>query len=142
MVFWRGFLRAHDHVIRMLDLDLRNEMGMTISEFEVLVQLSLADGERMRMRDLARSTLFSPSGMTRLCERLEDDGMVVREGSADDQRGTDAVLTDRGRERLRAAEPVHARGIKTHFTCFFSADEMERFSALLHAVTTEQPTDR
>lgn len=56
---WRSFLRAHDHLMRMLDADLREEHDMTISEYDVLVQLQAAPGRRMRMRDLARATLFS-----------------------------------------------------------------------------------
>jgi DNA-binding MarR family transcriptional regulator len=140
MHVWRDFLRAHDYLIRMLDADLRAAEGMTISEFDVLIQLSMANGQRMRMRDLAHSTLFSPSGLTRLCERLERDGLVSREGSADDLRGTDAVLTARGRERLRRAMPIHARSIKQRFASRFSAGELEQFGVALEHICEQQPS--
>jgi DNA-binding MarR family transcriptional regulator len=140
MRVWRDFLRAHDYLIRMLDADLRADQEMTISEFDVLIQLSMADGRRMRMRDLAHSTLFSPSGLTRLCERLERDGLVSREASADDLRGTDAVLTDRGRERVRRAMPVHARSIKKRFASRFSAAELDRFGVALAHICEQPPS--
>jgi DNA-binding MarR family transcriptional regulator len=140
MHVWRDFLRAHDYLIRMLDADLRADQEMTISEFDVLIQLSMADGQRMRMRDLAHATLFSPSGLTRLCERLERGGLVSREGSAGDLRGTDAVLTDRGRERVRRAMPVHARSIKKRFACRFSAAELAQFGVALERICKQQPS--
>jgi len=107
---WRSFLRAHDTVMRVLDGELREAHDITISEFDVLVQLSRVERGRMRMRDLARATLFSPSGLTRVCERLERLGFVERQPSADDLRGTEAVITRDGAARLRRASETHVGG--------------------------------
>lgn len=140
MLLWRSFLRAHDHLIRLLDEDLRDAHGMTISEYDVLLQLSMAKGRRLRMRDLANATLFSPSGLTRLCERLEARGLVTREPASDDQRGTVAALTDTGRKRLRAAAPTHLRGIRERFISRLPDDEVQRLSEALKSIAGD-PAD-
>ncbi|MDQ5835009.1 MAG: MarR family winged helix-turn-helix transcriptional regulator [Actinomycetota bacterium] len=134
MLLWRRFLRAHYHLIRLLDGDLRDAHGMTISEYDVLLQLSMAKSRRLRMRDLANATLFSPSGLTRLCERLEARGLVTREPAADDQRGTIAVLTATGGKRLRAAAPTHLRGIRERFISRVPDDEVQGLSEALKAI--------
>lgn len=126
---WRSFLRAYDHAMRVLDAELRERHELTIGEYDVLVQLSLAAGRRLRMRDLARATLFSPSGVTRVCERMEQSGLVVREASPGDARGTDAVLTERGRAVLRAAAKTHRQGIHDHFARHFDEAQLAEFAA-------------
>jgi DNA-binding MarR family transcriptional regulator len=128
---WRAFLRAYDHAMRALDRDLREAHDLTIGDFDVLVQLSLAPARRLRMRDLARATLFSPSGITRACERLESLGLVARERSGDDARGTDAVLTETGRTRLRSASRTHRAGISEVFARHVGNGDLEPFAAVL-----------
>lgn len=140
MLLWRRFLRAHDHLVRLLDDDLRDAHGLTISEYDVLVQLSMAENRQLRMRDLANATLFSPSGLTRLCERMEARGLVTREPASDDQRGTIAALTETGRERLRAATPTHLRGIRERFIARLPDDESQQLSEALRSIAGD-PAD-
>lgn len=97
----------------------------------MLVQLAQADGRRMRMRDLAVATLFSPSGLTRLCERLEAQGLITRESSFGDLRGTDAVLSPEGIERLRRASPTHLQGVRDRFAARFSEAQLREFAEAL-----------
>lgn len=129
MTAWRDFLRAYDHAMRSLDRDLRRAHDLTIGDYDVLVQLALAPHGRLRMRDLARATLFSPSGITRACERLEGLELVAREPSKDDARGTDAVLTKAGRVRLRSASRTHRIGIGEVFARHITDDQLEPFAA-------------
>ena len=83
------------------------------------------------MRDLARAILLSPSGLTRLCERLEAQGLVAREPSAGDQRGTDAVLTRAGAARLREASPTHLQGVHDRFASHLSDRQLRELGAAL-----------
>jgi len=67
---WRGFLRAHARLIRELSAELERTHGLPLSSYEVLLHLANAPDERMRMAELADSVLLSPSGITRLVDRL------------------------------------------------------------------------
>ena len=93
---WRGFLRLHAALVRELDRELEEVHGLPLTHYEVLLHLQYAPGHRMRMSDLASSVLLSQSGVTRLVDRLEEAGHVVRGGDADDQQG---VALDAGRQR-------------------------------------------
>src|SRR5262245_54503225 len=74
---WRSLLKAHASLVRQLDLDLEEQTGLSLADFDVLAQLGLADGE-LRMTDLANRALISRSGMTRRVARLVEAGLVRR----------------------------------------------------------------
>ena len=112
---WRAFLVAHAHVTRRLDDDLRLAHGISVSEYDALVQLAHAEGRTLRMNVLADRVLLSRSGLTRLVDRLVEDGLVERTHCESDARGTFAVLTERGLELLRRASATHLRGVRDHF---------------------------
>jgi len=88
---------------------------MTLAEYAALVQLAEAPGRRLRMNQLADGIFLSRSGVTRLIDRLVADGLVARSQCASDGRGAEAVLTEAGLGRLRAASRTHLRGIETYF---------------------------
>ena len=89
------------------------------------MHLSEADGDRMRMCDLAESILLSRSGLTRLVDRLERDGLLERVACADDARGSYATLTPAGREKLAEARVSHLEGVRSLFLEHFSEAELE-----------------
>ena len=71
---WTRFLKAHSAISRRLERDLSNEHGLTLSDCDVLVQLSLAPGRSLRPVELARAVLLTRSGIARLVQRLERGG--------------------------------------------------------------------
>ena len=79
----------------------------------------------MRMCDLASSILLSRSGLTRLVDRLQREGLLERVACGDDARGAFAKLTPAGREKLRAARATHLAGVRAMFLDLFSPDELE-----------------
>jgi DNA-binding MarR family transcriptional regulator len=113
---WRAFLLAHARVVRRLDEELRLEHDLTIGEYDALLTIAQAPERRIRMRQLADQVILSKSGVTRLVDRLVEDGLVERSACLADARGAEAVITDRGLERLRAASRTHLRGVTQHFT--------------------------
>ena len=121
---WRSFLRAHATIARELERELLGATGLPLAWYDVLLQLAEAPDRRLRMADLADRVLLSRSGLTRLIDRLQAEGLVRREPSPDDARGTFTVLTQAGFERLRAAAPVHLAGIREHWLAHFSDDEL------------------
>jgi DNA-binding MarR family transcriptional regulator len=125
MQTWVRFLQAHAAVTRRLEAELQGECDISLAEYEALLQLELAGDGQLRMSELASGLLLSRSGVTRLVDRLEAGGDVERRTCPSDARGSFAVITDVGRARLRAAEPVHLRGVREHFLARIPEDEIE-----------------
>jgi DNA-binding MarR family transcriptional regulator len=132
---WQALLHAHHDVTDRLDADLREQHGLTFSEYDVLLRLARAPDRSLRMSDLAERVLLSPSGLTRLVDRLVDDGLVTRDTSQEDARVTLARLTDRGRERLRLAARTHLQGIRQHFTGPLSETQLRNVASALETIT-------
>jgi DNA-binding MarR family transcriptional regulator len=128
---WRTFLRAHSGVIRRLEADLVAEHGLPLASYDVLVQLVEAPDRRLRMTELADRVLLSRSGLTRLVDRLEREGLVRREACASDARGLFAVLTDTGYARLRTSSRTHLRGIDEYVVGRLTPQELAQLGALL-----------
>jgi DNA-binding MarR family transcriptional regulator len=136
---WRTFLRAHSSVLRQLERDLMAASGMPLSWYDVLLQLAEAPDRRLRMADLADKVLLSRSGLTRLVDRLQAEGLVVREPFPGDARGLYTVLTATGLDRLRQAAPVHLSGVQDHWLSRFSDAELRTLHGLLARLDSAQP---
>lgn len=122
---WRGLLRVHAALFKALDAELEAAHGVPLSSYEVLIYLRSSPGRRLRMADLAERVLLSRSGMTRLVDRLERDGLLAREQCSDDARGCYATLTSRGESFLEEARPTHLAGVRERFLRHFSPAELE-----------------
>jgi DNA-binding MarR family transcriptional regulator len=112
---WRAFLQAHARLFRRLDEELRSEHGISLAEYDALLQIAQAPDRHLRMSRLASQVLLSKSGVTRLVDRLVADGLVERTQCSSDARGAEAAITTNGLTRLRAAAPTHLRGIDAYF---------------------------
>jgi DNA-binding MarR family transcriptional regulator len=127
---WRGLLRAHSELVKTLDAELAREHDMPLSTYEVLLYLNDSDDGRMRMSELADSVLLSRSGLTRLVDRLERDGLLRRERCESDARGLFAEITDEGRRVFAAARATHLDGVRRIFLDRFTQDELRTLGAL------------
>ncbi len=136
---WAAFLRAHAVLTRQLEKELQAERGLSLADYDVLVQLALARGRRLRMSDLAERLVLSRSGVTRLVDRLVSQTFVAREACETDRRGWWAVLTDQGLERLRDASPVHLRGVGEHFLDRVPPGDLEQLRRTLERVAGSGP---
>jgi len=131
---WSGFLRSHAQIVRALDAELEREHGLPLTSYDVLIQLRLAPGRRLRMFELADAIVLSRSGLTRLVGRLERSGLVERERGEVDLRQTYARLTDRGFGVLAAATPTHIAGIKERFLGRLSEEQTKQLGEIWGAV--------
>jgi DNA-binding MarR family transcriptional regulator len=139
---WRGLLRTHAALVKRLDAELEAAHGLALTSYEVLLYLSHAEGRRMRMCDVAESVLLSRSGLTRLVDRLEREGLVERVSCAADARGAYARLTGQGLGRLREAQNTHLDGVREHFLRHFAEDELDVLAeawSRIAGATPEQP---
>ena len=128
---WVGFLRAHASLTRQLSARLEAIHGLTLNDYDVMVQLAYAPDRKLRRVDLARSVLLSPSGITRLLDGLEREGWVEKGHCPSDGRVTYAVLTQAGSAKFKAVRKTHIVDIEAVFGSRFSPAELETLSTLL-----------
>lgn len=126
---WRGLLRVHATLTKALDAELEAEHGLPLSSYEVLMHLHDAEDQRMRMSDLASMAILSRSGLTRLVDRLEREGLIERQSCPSDARGSFATLTGAGRLKLKAARETHLAGVRSLFLDHFGEDELDALGA-------------
>ena len=134
-------MRTHGTLVRRLDDDLRTTHGLTLSSYEVLLFLAWSPDRRMRMGDLAGRVLITLSGVTRLIGRLEREGLVRRERSPEDGRGSYAVLTEAGLLRLREAHPTHLAGVRRLFLGHFNDEELKTLAGFWDRVSPRVPRE-
>ena len=131
---WRTFITAHAVLIDVIDRELVAAGCLPLHWYDVLVELVEAPEHRLRMHQLAAQVVLSRSGLTRLVDRLEAEGLLLRERSGQDRRGAYAVLTEQGRAALRKAWPVYAAGIANHFAQHLETAEARTLTEALQRV--------
>ncbi len=134
-------VRTSVAVTGQLSAQLNADHGLTINAYEALLQLVRAPESRMRRVDLANSLLLTASGVTRLLDGLERDGLVGREQCESDRRVSYAVLTKAGRDKLREASKSHTRQIRELFGERFDEDELAQLASLLDRLPGVDPAD-
>lgn len=129
--------RVHLDVSRLLMYQLERDLqpfGLTNNDYEILVNLSEAEERRMRMSDLAKSTLQSKSRLSHQITRMEAAGLVRRENCESDRRGLYAVLTEQGWETMRQVAPRHVASVREHFIDLIPAQGLAAYRQALTPV--------
>lgn len=139
---WAQLLLAHGRITDRIDRDLTDECEMTLAEYEVLEHLASADGQTMRMNELAERVRLSPSGLTRRFDTLVRRGWVTREPCSDDRRGINATATPKGMQRYRAATRVHRRGVETYLFANLEPGELSALASVLGRLAEANAGDR
>jgi DNA-binding MarR family transcriptional regulator len=134
-------LRGHASVTRAISGQLVAEHGLTINDYEALLVLSHAEGQRLKRVDISRELLLTPSGITRLLEGLEAEGLVERESCPSDLRVTYARLTENGAQRLQAASCAHVASIKALFEEHLDENEITALADTLDKLPGVAGTD-
>ncbi|MEV7281204.1 MarR family transcriptional regulator [Streptomyces sp. NPDC093111] len=111
---WRTYLDVNRMLTYQMEKDLQ-PFGLTMNDYEILVNLSESADRRLRMSDLAAATLQSKSRLSHQITRMENAGLVRRENCESDRRGLYAVLTDHGMETMRKVAPHHVESVRKHF---------------------------
>jgi DNA-binding MarR family transcriptional regulator len=111
---WRAYIQLAQLLMRQLDRDL-HPFGLSMHDYEILVELSEATRNRLRMTELADRTAQSRSRLSHQVSRMESRGLVVREDCEGDKRGTFAVLTELGAEVIGQVAPHHVASVRRHF---------------------------
>ena len=139
---WIRFLRAHASLTRQMSARLEADHGLTLNDYDCLVQLAYAPERSLRRVDLARSVILSPSGITRLLDGLEREGWVEKRSCDSDARVTYAHLTDAGLEKFKSARKTHLVDIEEAFGSRFTPEELEAVSSLLgRLLDSDEPVE-
>jgi DNA-binding MarR family transcriptional regulator len=128
---WHALIRAHSRIVRRLEAELEAEHGLTLPAYEVLAHLSQAPERRLRMTDLAKHAILTPSGLTRLVDKLVREGWVERHRCGADARVIYAVLTTSGMDKLEVAYPTHVRGVREHYIDWLTPEQQAAVSDAL-----------
>ena len=113
---WREFLTAHAAMEKMLSRELLEEFDLQLPWFEVLDALAANEGS-LRFNELAERTMANPSSLSRQIDKLEERSFVAREkATGDDGRAVDIVLTKKGHDLWRQANPAYYRIVRRVFT--------------------------
>ena len=131
---WLRFLATHAAITRELEARLMGAHGLTLSDYDVLVQLAGAPEHRLRNIELAKAVVLTRSGVTRLVDGLEKDGLVRRASCPEDKRGTLVAITDAGLARLREAAATQVDGVRELFVDRLGTAGVEQLDALLRAL--------
>jgi DNA-binding MarR family transcriptional regulator len=123
LLAWRGMLELEARVLTVLDAELREKRGMSVSEFDALYQLWIQPGGRCRMKDLANRLLVTRGGATKLIIRLEKRGLVRRVSQSGLQAVT-AELTADGELALADAMDTHFDGVRRLVISRLEPDEL------------------
>jgi len=115
-------VEAETAVVRVLDEELRREVGMPLSTYETLIRLGRSPDRQLRQVELSRQLSLTTGGVTRLIDRLETAGLVRRTSCPDDRRASYAQLTETGLEALRRATEVHLQSLQRHLVDPLGAD--------------------
>jgi len=121
---WGSYIRLAKMLMRQLDRDL-HPFGLSTNDYEILVELSEAPGNRLRMTELADLTAQSRSRLSHQITRMEAKGLVCREGCEGDKRGTFAVVTARGLATIERVAPSHVDSVRRHFMDHIPAEYLD-----------------
>lgn len=137
--------RTHLDVSRLLTYQLEKDLqpfGLTMNDYEILVNLSESEDRRMRMSDLASATLQSKSRLSHQITRMENAGLVRRENCESDRRGLYAVLTELGWDTMRKVAPHHVASVRRHFIDLLTPEDLKTLYGSLVPVADHLRTQR
>ena len=131
---WRTFLKAHATIIDRIDRDLAAAQRPSLSSYDVLIELYEAPEHRLRMHELAERVVLSRSGLTRLVDRLETEGLLTRDRCGTDRRGAYAMVTEQGIVALQQTWPIYAKGIAEYFAQWLTQEEAQILESALRRI--------
>lgn len=131
---WRKYYPSFWRIFAAIESDLAAAGLPSLSWYDALYELYLAPDRHLRMSELARSALLSRSGLTRLVDKLEKEGLIRRKSCPSDGRVQHAELTDKGVEVLRKIWPVYRAGIARYFAAEITDAEARQLAAIFSRI--------
>lgn len=131
---WRGYMRMRTLLHAQIVRDLAREAGLSGPDYDVLSNVSEAEGRRSRLGDLAARMAWSKSRLSHHITRMEQRGLVTREDCTSDGRGAFVVLTDAGLRAIQAAAPGHVASVRRNFIDLLSREQLDALAEITQTV--------
>ena len=133
---WRSYLQMHGQLLARLNRQLQADSGLSLADYEVLVQLTEVPDGRLRPFELQRGLQWEQSRLSHQLTRMQRRDLVSREGCTDDGRGAFIVLTEAGRRAIEAAAPGHVDAVRRLFLDGLTRDQITMLGRLSTQVLT------
>jgi DNA-binding MarR family transcriptional regulator len=129
-----SLMRTTKRLLQTLDQELQTAHGLGLLDYEILVGLAVAGCDGLRMNALADLVQSSPSRLTHRLDRLVEDGLVERAPCSTDRRGSNALLTPLGRDRIEEVAPTHVDGLRRLFTGPLEREDLRALAVALEKI--------
>jgi DNA-binding MarR family transcriptional regulator len=136
---WRGYMRMRTLLNAQIVRDLGRDAGLSEPDYDVLSTLSEIDGRRWRLQELAEHMAWSKSRLSHHITRMEQRGLVVREGCPGDGRGALVALTGEGMRAIESAAPGHVASVRRHLIDHLSREQLEALAEIAEVVVANLP---
>src|SRR5215475_3055740 len=139
---WRGLLIAHSRLVPAVEADLRAAGQVSLSWYDVLLELNAAPGRQLRMSELGQRAVLSRTRVSRVVDELAAAGLAERQPDQADGRSSFAVLTPAGRNALRRAWPVYRQAIRRLLSAHLTTQQCRQLAALLDQAAAGAEAER
>jgi DNA-binding MarR family transcriptional regulator len=109
---WRQLLQMTGQLDAQLNRQLQDSSGLSMADYDVLVQLSEAADARLRVFELSDALQWEQSRLSHHLARMQKRGLITREHCSDDRRGAFVVLSAAGRRAIEDAAPAHVEAVR------------------------------
>lgn len=136
---WARLMHAQQSLLERAERDLKRAGLPPLAWYDVLLEVNRADDGRLRQFEIGDKVLLSKHNLSRLLDRLENEGLVNRQACEEDRRGADVVITRAGRALLKKMWPVYQRAITAYFGRLLSEDEAAQLAELMQRLVASPP---
>jgi DNA-binding MarR family transcriptional regulator len=134
---WRNWLRAGHSIDAGLAREMQQDNGISMADYEVLVNLSEAPERKMRVAALADRLQWDRSRLSHQITRMRNRGLLDRESCSSDGRGAFIVLTDDGFDLIRGAAPGHVGAVRALMFDRLSREQQDQLAAILGTINAQ-----
>ena len=131
---WIGLVQAQQSLVDKVEEELKKEGYPSLSWYDVLWELERSEGGRLRLNDLGKRVLLDKYNVTRLVQRLEDEGLLTRDQCPNDGRGITATITNKGKKLRKKMWPVYERVVRENFLCKFNSKELKELTNFIERI--------
>ena len=131
---WIGLVQAQQSLIDKVEQELKKKGFPQLSWYDVLWELERADAGRLRLNDLGKKVLLDKYNVTRLIQKLEQEGLVVRDPCPKDGRGITATITQKGKNLRKKMWPIYEEVVRENFLCKFNKKELKELKNFVERI--------
>ena len=135
---WAALVRTQQYLLNQVEADLKKAGYPPLAWYDVLLELKCAPDGQMRLNEIGARMLLQKSNLTRLIDRLENEGLINREVCDADKRGAYAVITAKGRALQKRIWVIYARSLRTHFASKIAQQDADVLLKVLRKLAKSQ----